>query len=427
MDQIILATGEAPEIVITSVGGDLRLQGWEQNQFQAESDDDHSLTAEQKNGSLALVAGADCTVRVPRRATVRILQVGGDARVKSVEAPVEIQNVGGDLVLRRTAGVTLGHVGGDVSAKKIDGPFSLRAAGGDVSARNVAGEFSADRVGADLYLRDVNAGARARVGAVARLNLDFAPDHEYDFEVGGDIYCRLPPGVSAKITLEADGDISMDVPGAQVEGGGNSRVVTLGNGEAHVRLEAGGDISLSPLTADPDAMGDFGEHFGEEFGVMAEEFAAQIGSQIESQFESQMADFEKQLAERMANLNAHVGPGRVNAEEIAARARRATEKARRKVEIAQRRMERQAEAAQRRAAEHAKSHKKWRGFGFTIDAPLSPAAPRPPVAPRPPTLPVPPVEPISNDEHMTILRMLEQRKITVDQAEKLLAALEGNA
>jgi hypothetical protein len=51
MDQIILATGEAPEIAITSVGGDLRLQGWEQNQFQAESDDDHSLTAEQKNGT----------------------------------------------------------------------------------------------------------------------------------------------------------------------------------------------------------------------------------------------------------------------------------------------------------------------------------------------------------------------------------------
>jgi len=126
-------------------------------------------------------------------------------------------------------------------------------------------------------------------------------------------------------------------------------------------------------------------------------------------------------------LNSSVGPGRVNAEEIAARARRATEKARRKVEIAQRRMERQAEAAQRRAAEHAKSHKKWRGFGFTIDAPLSPAAPRPAVAPRPPAPPVPPVEPISNDEHMTILRMLEQRKITVDQAEKLLAALEGNA
>ena len=100
MDQIILATGEAPEIVITSVGGDLRLQGWDQNQFQAESDDDRSLTAEQKNGSIALVCSADCTVRVPRRASVRLLQIGGDARVKSVEAPVEIQNVGGDLVLR---------------------------------------------------------------------------------------------------------------------------------------------------------------------------------------------------------------------------------------------------------------------------------------------------------------------------------------
>ncbi len=415
MDQILLATSEAPEIVITSVGGDLRLQGWEQNQFQAESDDDHTLTAEQKNGSIALVCGADCMVRVPRRAAVRILQVGGDARVKSVEGAVEIQNVGGDLILRRTVGVTIDHVGGDVSAKKIDGPLGLRVAGGDVSARSVAGEFSADRVGADLYLRDLGAGARAHVGTDAILNIDFAPHHAYNFEVGGDIRCRLTPSASTKLLVEAKGDITVDVLGAQIEGDARHKVITMGSGEAEVKLEAGGDVSLTSLAADPDTMGDFGE----EFGVMAEEFAAQIESQIESQFESQMADFEKQLSERMANLNLHVGAGRVNAEEIAARARRATEKAHHKIEVAQRRVERQAEAAQRRA-EHAKSHKKWRSFGINLDVP------RPPTAPIPPRAPMPPVEPISNDERMTILRMLELGKISVAEADKLLTALEGN-
>ncbi len=427
MDQITLDTSEAPEIVITSVGGDLRLSGWEQNQFVAESDDDRSLTLEQQNGRLAFVSRADCTVRVPRRATVRLLHVGGDARVKSVEGLVEIQNVGGDLALRRTGGVTIDHVGGDVSAKKIDGPLRLHAAGGDVSVRSVAGEFSADSVGADLYLRDLEAGARAHVGSDAILNIDFAPQHTYHFEVGGDILCRLPPGVSAKLAIQTSGEISVDVLGAQITGNDRSKVVTLGGGEANVTLEAGGDVNLTSLAADPDAMGDFGEHFGEEFGVMAEEFAAQIESQIETQIESQMADFEKQLAERMANLNA--GPGRVNAEEIAARARRAaeraTETARRKAEAAQRQAERQAEAAQRRA-EHAKAHKKWRSFSFNFEGPRPPRPPTPPTPPRPPRAPTPPaapVEPVSNDERMSILRMVEQRKISVAEAEKLLAAL----
>jgi len=37
MDQILFATGDKPEIVVDLVGGDLRLTGWERNEFLAES------------------------------------------------------------------------------------------------------------------------------------------------------------------------------------------------------------------------------------------------------------------------------------------------------------------------------------------------------------------------------------------------------
>jgi hypothetical protein len=36
-----------------------------------------------------------------------------------------------------------------------------------------------------------------------------------------------------------------------------------------------------------------------------------------------------------------------------------------------------------------------------------------------------PVEPVSDDERLTILRMLQEKKISVADAEKLLSALEG--
>jgi hypothetical protein len=47
MDQIILDIGENTEIVIDGVGADLRLSGWDQNQFVAESDNDRSLHVSQ--------------------------------------------------------------------------------------------------------------------------------------------------------------------------------------------------------------------------------------------------------------------------------------------------------------------------------------------------------------------------------------------
>ena len=39
--------------------------------------------------------------------------------------------------------------------------------------------------------------------------------------------------------------------------------------------------------------------------------------------------------------------------------------------------------------------------------------------------PAPPVDPVTDVERMTILKMLQDKKITSEDAEKLLSALEG--
>jgi hypothetical protein len=59
-------------------------------------------------------------------------------------------------------------------------------------------------------------------------------------------------------------------------------------------------------------------------------------------------------------------------------------------------------------------------FGATID--------RPSVPPVPPIPPMPPrggVDPVTDDERLVILKMLQDKKISLQEAEKLLAALEG--
>ncbi|MBI3241281.1 MAG: hypothetical protein HYZ49_03200 [Chloroflexi bacterium] len=442
-EQITLTTGEAPEIVIDSIAGDLRLSGWEQNEFYAETDDRKMLTAEQKNGEIRVTCLSDCAIRVPRRAVIKVAHVAGDARIKAIEGNLRFDHVSGDLVLRQVASVEAGQVDGDVSAKKIRGSLVLKIVGGDVSARGVAGAFAADQVGGDLYLRDAHAAARAVVGSDIILSLNFAPGQEYHFQSGSDIICRAPSNTSASFNILSGGDIAVDVFGATVEGNSRNKMVTAGNGAAKVNLRAGGDVSLSDIASGSDVMGEVGDRFGEEFGMMADVMAEELSAQIEAQIESQMADFEKQLTDRLAGLDITMGASRVNADEIAARARRAAERvsdsARRRAEAAERRAKSLAEAAERRAeaareraerkaerhaahATHAADRSKrsssstWR-FDFT-----RPLAPKPPVPPRPP---VPPVEPVSDEERMSILKMVEQGKITVAEAEKLLAAIEG--
>ena len=53
---------------------------------------------------------------------------------------------------------------------------------------------------------------------------------------------------------------------------------------------------------------------------------------------------------------------------------------------------------------------------FSTELPLKPARP---------AAPAQPAEPVTNDERMMILKMVESKKISVEEAEKLLEALEG--
>jgi hypothetical protein len=92
----------------------------------------------------------------------------------------------------------------------------------------------------------------------------------------------------------------------------------------------------------------------------------------------------------------------------------------RQVEQATSRAAKRAEEAARRAERHAERQaRRWGGAGKS--GPWSwefnsSGIPKPPP---------PPSEPVADEERMAILKMLQEKKITSEQAEQLLRALEG--
>jgi len=386
--------GDNPEIVITSIGGNLRVTGWDGNEFHAKSEDD-TLTTEQQNGSLALTSQSDCAVRLPRRARLKILQVSGDARIESLDGHAKVESIGGNLILRQTATIKANHIGGDLHAKQINGSLAVKSVGGDLSAQGIKGEVIAEQVGSNLHLREVNMHTHARTGGDALLYVEATSQAEFDIEAGGDIRCRIPANTSARFTLQAGGESIVNLPGAQIENNAGQKVVTLKDGASQFNLRAQGDIALISLSAESEMGANFGERWGDEFGQMAENLA----EQIESQIEAQMGQFEKQLTARLSRLD-HLGATLSNVkglrmEAMTQRAHQAAERA--------------GEAARRRAERLPRG-----GFAWNFDFPGPGETPAAPAA-----------EPVSNEERLSILRMLEQKKITAVEAEQLLSALEG--
>lgn len=360
-----ISAGKTPKIKVDSIGGDLSVVGWD-GEILIKGDEDE-LQLEQTDGEISISCGGDIALRVPKGASFEFANIGGDASIRGVQGNIELQNIGGDLSIRDAGSVTIGTIGSDLSLRNAKGDVHVKSAGADVSIREVDGNIILDSVGDDLALRGAHGDVKVNVGEDVIVYLDPKADGSYSIVAGDDILLVLPPTANATLTLQGD-EIDIDLPGVEPDEDATERVIVLGNGSAKISLSAGGDVRVSNR---------------EDAGEFAEEFGNFAGMNFD------WSGFGERISKRVEEAT-----------------RRATKRA----EEAVRRAERTAE----RHARHGRVGLEIGRWNWDMKG-----------APKPPTPPVPPGEPVSDDERMAILKMLAEKKITAEQAEQLLSALEG--
>ena len=417
MDKQTIATSMTPEVFIDEVLGDLQVKGWEQSEVAVNADSDE-LDLVQEADTIRISCQGDCLVRVPLGATVRVGSVNGDGHFKLLQAPLSIENVHGSMILRETAAVSVENVYGELSARQVDGDLRAEQVYGNADIREVQGGYWGDIKG-NLELRNVTGSLEAAAEGNARLRLENMAGSKYQITAGGNLHVSIPEEASLQLSLSSRARVvKVKLPDgaktyqeAQVE-------LTLGGGEVPATLEAGGVIYLFSQAG---GIGDERVFAPVDF---PEDYSQQIAKEVEAQIEAQMDVMTRQLDEQMARLTEAIGRSGLSAEqteriiESARQAReRSTARTQETVRRAQEKLERKLEAAQRRAelkAQGTDRRTQSRGrHSWSFEWPT------------PPTPPKPPVQPVSDDERLMILRMLEQKKISLEQAETLLAALEG--
>lgn len=370
MSQTISA-GNTPKIMIENVGGDLSLVGWEGQEILIKGDDEE-IRVQQDGETVTLSSSDDLSLRVPRGTSVLIQAIGGDAAIRGVSGALELKEVRGDLSIRDVDSVAVDTVNADFSLRGAKGNLFVKSAHSDVSIRDVGGNVTLQSVADDLTLRDVRGNVTANGGDDVVMYLNPQASNTYNITAGDDILLVLYAKADATLTLHGD-EISVDWPGIENEEDSSERVVTLGNGSAQITLNAGGDVRV---TNRPDA------------AESADEFGNFAGINFD------WSNFGKDFDDRVSK--------RVN---------EATRRAQKKIEEATKRIERHTHRAEQ------KSH----GFKGALEIgrwnwDLGAKG-----------TPQPPKEPVSDEERMTILKMLQEKKITAEDAEKLLSALDGGS
>jgi hypothetical protein len=383
------------KIVIELVGGDLRVRGHSSNEVLIEGDNPE-IAMQSPDSPLHIRCGGDCELRMPETLPLAVQQVGGEAKITNLQDVVTIGNIGSDLVLRHLeADITVGQIGNDCVAKHIEGDLKVSLVGNDMVVQQVDGDVVIDNVGNDLVVRDIGGSCQcAQVGKDINLEIEFERGNTYSFQAGNAVVCVITPDIDAVFVLPRQAEIAVDKDAleATIQLHNGTQKIVVGEGGPEIVIQAKG-FSLS---SNRQARG-----FNFEFD-----------------FDTQIGDLERQINESLSGLGQMIETRTQQAINqatefarnfsLGSRGERVTERIRREAERVKRHVERDTERARRRAnrmqrhAERMQRYSRRRGEGSVRS------------------------EPISNDERLMILKMVQEGRLSVEEAEQLLRTMEGH-
>jgi hypothetical protein len=351
----------APSIRVERSEKDLTIEGWSEPRVMVECDAEPNVDSAEKG--ITVSAKDDLSLRVPYNSKVEVVWAGADLVIREVKSAVVIGECMGDLLLRHCDGADLGTVHGSLKVRDLGGDLKARKVSGDAKLRHVLGAVEME-AGGDVRIEHPVSRAQIRAGGDASVAILPKPGSENSIAAHGDLRCYLPSGASAIVDGKAGGDTFVRLPSAGKESQSpmenGSLPVTLGKGEARLRVEAEGDLWIGGWM-DVDSWGEWRE-LGHDMGQMGMEFgmlAGEFGRWVERNMHDKFDQYDKRLRRKMEE------------------------------------------------GKFARDHRRY-SWNET--------------PPRPPTPPSPPGA--GESERLSILDMLQKGKITVDEAERLLSALE---
>lgn len=206
-----------PRVILTKVGGDLEVHGWDKREISVDYDDHTDILQQEGNTLMLANCSGDVTLWVPNDTDVRVDGLKGDVSARDIRR-VELKGVRGDVELN-TIGIdaNLENIGEAIFLENISGDVEIQRASSLRTRRKIEGAANLNEVSlveietisGDLEMRHVEMASLGNVGGdleVAELS-----DVLRCGNVGGD--CEISGGTHAEINLGNIGG-DLEIPGA---------------------------------------------------------------------------------------------------------------------------------------------------------------------------------------------------------------------
>ncbi|MBX5450037.1 SHOCT-like domain-containing protein [Thermogemmatispora sp.] len=281
---------DVEQLEIASLGGDLVVEGA------------GAVLIGSVGGDLRLPAVAT-SLRCGRVEGDALVQGGKDTGVV-------LGMVQGDLELVGAARVQVGNVEGDVMLRDISGEIEIGQIGGDLDGRELAGHLKISQVLTDAVLKRVRASLEiGSVEGSLSLQADFPEGSSTRLNVNEDVVLTLPAQANLTLRAVVGGEVSGLDLGQGLEKGRLLSLV-YGSGAAQVELYVGGDLRLQGESYPHVTEGVFRpflwtwEDFESEMRAFGQTMA-NLGQELAHDVKRLAQDLARELAETGEEYGAH--------------------------------------------------------------------------------------------------------------------------
>lgn len=409
MYQKTFEVSENPRITIEDCVGNLTVKSGESNLVTiAMPDEEDNLVFDQDGDAIILTIKDNGRVTCPRGSALNILTTHGNLKVRDIAGDIKIGTVNGNADLRGVGALTLDTSHGslrlndcasDVTVASVKGSARVQKVDGPVKLGNVEGSLRVEGL-----MQGLDGGA---IGADTRLGPPYSPGHTYQLTVGSDLTITLPDEPNVRVNITARNQVKSLVPDLILELDDKFASGSIGGGEAEITATVGGSATIRSSSV---STSDASEGFNFDFDFDPDTFAFldDLGPMIESTVSKAMAQMNMHLQDGMKYFDSE--EFKIKMEKVSEKAQRAAERVERQAEDvadqARRKAQRAAERARMRAQQ---AERRWeRASGQR-------SAPKP--EPKPTSVDD------KREERLRVLRMVEDGKISTEEAAKLLAAL----
>lgn len=405
-DQLI-PQEDISRIDFLDVTADLILSGWNREEIRIK-DPGEGVSYEKKKNRLEISGQDEILINIPHNLEVLITSIAGNVNLKGLRGELKIKSISGDLTASDIKTLSADSIGGDLIASRIQGNMQVKNIGGDCLIDNVQGQVEVKNAGGDIQLDSIAGGIDAIAGGSGSIDFHPVPWQAYKLIAGGDLSIVIPADTSAELSIKSGArDITIFPGKLDITCKEEELDHTLGEGGPTIFLTAGGavfitDDEFTAFTGIKMNLDDLGS-FASGFTVKTTDFIRDSLDNLEEDLAKSLSGLSESLKEidlsedKLRDLTAKIEE---TSREAAKKAEIAAIKAQAKVEKRIAKARKKALQAQERIKQ------------FDLNKFLESESEK---------------EAVSNQERVMILEMLQEKKISPEEAEELLNALEGKS